>query len=161
MTKKLFYLISRSHSETHSNVWPVNECSVGSSLEAPRKPSVSPHGILYHKKPPSFNTTYKHFIGNFLKASYKTLTDGSHVTWWVSIKLINGAKGVWMTRIFFIILFKIQMSLVAHRFWRVEFRIFVIVFYRQAELKKSNNKYLFEIQQVQTDELPRTLVIDF
>ena len=29
------------------------------------------------------------------------------------------------------------MSLVAHRFWRVKFRTFVVVFYRQVELKKT------------------------
>ena len=51
--------------------------------------------------------------------------------------------------------FRSLMSLVAHRFGRVEFRIFVIVFFRQAQLKKS--KQIFEIQHVQIDDLPRTL----
>ena len=48
------------------------------------------------------------------------------------------------------------MFLVAHQFGRVEFRIFV-VFYRQAQLKKS--KQIFEIRNVQIDELPRTQVM--
>ena len=47
------------------------------------------------------------------------------------------------------------MSSAAHRFGRVEFRIFVVVFYRQAQLKKS--KQIFENRNVQIDELPKTL----
>ena len=41
------------------------------------------------------------------------------------------------------------MSLVVHRFGRVEFRILVIVFFRQSQLKQS--KKIFEIRQVQID----------
>ena len=44
------------------------------------------------------------------------------------------------------------MSLVAHRFGRVEFQKFAIVFFRQAQLKKS--KQIFEIRHIQIDELP-------
>ena len=36
------------------------------------------------------------------------------------------------------------MSLVAHRFGRVEFRIFVVVFYRQAQLKNQNKYSKFD-----------------
>ena len=46
------------------------------------------------------------------------------------------------------------MSLVAHRFGHVEFRI-LVVFYRQAQLKKS--KQIFQIRHVQMNQLPRTL----
>ena len=45
----------------------------------------------------------------------------------------------------------IFISLVAHRIGLVEFRIFVIVFYRQAQLKKS--KLILEIRHVPNDEL--------
>ena len=48
------------------------------------------------------------------------------------------------------------MSLVAHRFGRVEFRIFVVVFYRQAHLKKS--KQLFKIQNSKFDMSKLVLV---
>ena len=44
------------------------------------------------------------------------------------------------------------MSLVAHRFGRVEFQIFVIVFFRQTQLK--NSKQILEIRQVQNNKLP-------
>ena len=47
------------------------------------------------------------------------------------------------------------MPLVAHRFERVEFRIFVIVFFRQAQFKKI--KQIIEIRDVQI-KLPRTHV---
>ena len=48
------------------------------------------------------------------------------------------------------------MFLVAHRFGRFKFRIFVVVFYGQGQLKIS--KQIFEIPHDQIDELPRTLV---
>ena len=47
------------------------------------------------------------------------------------------------------------MSLVAHRFGRVEYWIFVIFFFRQMQLKKS--KQIFEIRHVQIDDRPRNL----
>ena len=47
--------------------------------------------------------------------------------------------------------FRSLMSLVAHRFGHVEFRIFVIVFFRQVKLKKS--KQIFEIRHVQINKL--------
>jgi hypothetical protein len=46
------------------------------------------------------------------------------------------------------------MSLAAHRFGWVEFGIFVVVFCREAQWKKS--KEIFEIRHVQIDEMPRT-----
>ena len=52
--------------------------------------------------------------------------------------------------------FLFKMSLVAHRFNHVEFRIFVIVFFRQAHLKKSKQIFEIETRNVQIDELPRT-----
>ena len=47
------------------------------------------------------------------------------------------------------------MFLIAHWFENVEFRILVIVSYRQAQLKKY--KQMFEIRHVQIDDLPRIL----
>ena len=44
------------------------------------------------------------------------------------------------------------MSLVAHLFGRFEFRIFVIVSFRQAQLKKKS-KLIFEIWHIQIDDL--------
>ena len=49
------------------------------------------------------------------------------------------------------------MSLVAHRFGCVEFRIFVVVLCRHAHLKEiKSNIRKFEIRNVQINELPRT-----
>ena len=46
--------------------------------------------------------------------------------------------------------------MVTHQFGCVEFRVFVLVFYRQAAGGLENIKSNIEIQHVQIDELPRT-----
>ena len=48
-----------------------------------------------------------------------------------------------------------KCPLLAHRFRRVEYRIFVIVFFRQAQVKKS--KQIFDIRHFQIDELPKKI----
>ena len=48
------------------------------------------------------------------------------------------------------------MSLLVHRFGRVEFQMFVSLFFRQAHLKKSKEMFKTRIRHVLIDEIPRT-----
>ena len=58
-----------------------------------------------------------------------------------------------------VVCISLVMSSAAHRFGLVEFWIFVVVFYRQAQWKKSKQVPVFKIWRFQIHELLRTLLL--
>ena len=74
-----------------------------------------------------------------VKQTFKTLERGDQKT----ISLLHHSV------IFCLFGFNPDMSLVAHRFGRVEFRIFVIVFFKQAQLKNQNKYSKFKSMSYQ------------